>query len=362
MIMTFLRFARDHVAPRRLSASADFPRDLWADMAKAGLFHVGLPADHGGDGQGWAAMARADRVLARHGGSMGFAGSWTGHQMIARWFVDRFGTPEQRAAWLPGLAAGTLTAAVAISEPEAGAHPKLLKTTATADGADVILDGTKAWVTNGPIADLFIVLAISNREGERKRYSAYLVPRDTPGLELLPMPALDILRPSPHCRMALTGCRVPQANRLGPPDSAYETMALPFRDIEDTVGLSGLAGLLGWLIDRLAALTPADRRADADAERPLGELVALLAVLDTAADRCAAALDAAEGDPDAHAAGIGARLLAGRIAELAKAYRDGFGIEDADVAIAFRDIEGSQSIARGPRETRVTRLGAKGLG
>src|SRR5438045_3649434 len=72
-------------------------------------------------------------------------------------------------------------------------------------------DGEKAWVTNGPIADLFIVLAISGRDGERKRYSAYLVPREAPGLEIIATKPLGFLRPSPHCGLQLQAVRVPAA-------------------------------------------------------------------------------------------------------------------------------------------------------
>ena len=90
-------FARRQIAPRDLLASAAFPPDLWAAMAGAGLFRLGLPAAHGGDGGAYADIAAAERVLVEEGGSTGLAGVWGGHQMVARWFIAGFGSPTQQA-------------------------------------------------------------------------------------------------------------------------------------------------------------------------------------------------------------------------------------------------------------------------
>ena len=88
----------------------------------------------------------------------------------------------QRATWLPRIAAGEVCTAIAISEPGAGAHPKHLKTTAESRGAGFVLRGRKAWVTNGPVADLFLVLAVVAVEDGRKRYGLFMVPKETAGL------------------------------------------------------------------------------------------------------------------------------------------------------------------------------------
>ena len=176
---------------------------------------------------------------------------------MARFFIDGFGTAEQRAAWLSHLAS------VAISEPRVGAHPKLLTTRAEEDADGYSIFGEKAWVTNGPIAAVFIVLAVTSIEDGRKRYSAFLVPRDTPGLSIDEAPQYRALAPSRHCGLKLDGCRVPRSALLGSPGTAYETMALPFRDVEDAVGTFGLLGRVPLSVVAVRAVGRCQRRGGA---------------------------------------------------------------------------------------------------
>ncbi len=185
--MDIEQFARAQVADRDLGAEPAFPHDIWHAMAEAGLFRIGLDPAQGGSGGGYADIARAEAALIAGGGSPGLGSAWASHQMVARYFLERFGDAAQRAAYLPALASGRITASVAISEPGAGAHPKHLRTTATRRGDAYVLDGEKAYITNGPIADFFVVLAITATENGRKRYSAFLVPQDAPGLVRVPM-------------------------------------------------------------------------------------------------------------------------------------------------------------------------------
>jgi acyl-CoA dehydrogenase len=145
----------------------------------------------------------------------------------------RFGSKAQREEHLHRLSTGKITAAFAISEPEAGTHPKRLKTSASRRGDFYVLDGEKDCITNGPIADLFVVIAITGVDAGRNRFSAFLAPRDTPGLSLTSGKRLDFLRPSPHCGMRLEHCLVPASAMLGANGAAYEKMVKPFRILED---------------------------------------------------------------------------------------------------------------------------------
>ena len=342
-------FAASKVAGRDLDRE-EFPHDLWRAMGEAGLFRLGLAERFGGSGGGYAGIAASEAALVELGGSLGFGLSWAGHQMTARWFIEGFGSEAQQQEWLPGLAAGRSTAAVAISEPGAGAHPKLLATTATAEGDQVRLDGEKAWVTNGPIADIFVVLAIARLDGERKRYGAWLVPRGAAGLELVAMKPLGFLRPSPHCGLRLGGVRVPAANRLGPVDTAYEAMALPFRDVEDTVGTAALTGALQHLLAKVAA---AAEPGEAMAET-LGAIAAQVAVMREAARAATAALDAqGPGRGEAAALTMGVRVMAAGLVQRIR----GLGLAAAAIAPMLRDLDASFGIARGPRQARLRRLG-----
>ena len=148
----------------------------------------------------YAAIAREEAAIVERTGLLGEGGAWAGRQMVARFFIEGFGTAEQRATWLPHLAS------VAISEPRVGAHPKLLTTRAEEDADGYCIFGEKAWVTNGPLAAVFIVFAVTAIEDGRKRYSAFLVPRDTPGLSIDEAPRIP--------RAGAVAALRPEAGRL----------------------------------------------------------------------------------------------------------------------------------------------------
>jgi acyl-CoA dehydrogenase len=140
------------------------------------------------------------------------------------------------------MATGAITMSIAISEPGTGSHPKHLKTSAERTGQGYILKGEKTYLTNGPFADVFIVLAVTRQEGARKRYSAFIVPKETSNLHSNGPLDVGFLRPCLHGGIILDGCRVPEHNMIGSPDNAYEIMALPFRNIEDTMVLGPIIG------------------------------------------------------------------------------------------------------------------------
>jgi len=313
----------------------------------ADRFAIGLDPD---DAHGYGAIARAAAALAERTGRLDEAGAWTGRQVVARFFLIGFGNEAQRAALLPPLTRGDALLAVAISEPGVGAHPKHLTTRAEPDGDGVRITGHKAWVSNGPDASHFIVLAISAIDSERKRYSAFLVPRATPGLTLGPMPGLHDGR---HCLLHLDACRLPPDALLGPPYRAYETMALPFRDVEDAVGLAKLAGAFRHLLTRLATGEPPP-----EATLSLGGLAALTAVLAGGAAAIADALDAGQ-LADENARLIGLRLLTAELLRRVRTHLTAHGpATDAVVEHLLADLDLSLSVARGPRQARQSRLGA----
>jgi acyl-CoA dehydrogenase len=320
-----------------LRLCADRERDPLQGMAEAGLFEP--VADY-------AAIARTKAELVRRTGLLGIGGVWGGRHLVGRHFLAGFGTAEQNAAWR-GRAAS-----VAISEPEVGAHPKLLRTTATADGGSWRITGEKAWVSNGPWADVIIVLAITAVDQGRKRYSAFLVPAGTPGLSMTDMPGFHALRPSRHCRLVLDKCQVPHSAMLGPEGEAYERMAMPFRDVEDAVGTFGTLGAFRFLIHTLAAAGEASEARSVS----LGSVLALAAVFEAGATEVVATLDA--GRLDAGSATLaGLRVLAQDIVQRARAHAEAHATgEEASGILA--DLDATLSIARGPRMARLARLGA----
>ncbi len=201
----------------------------------------------------YTTIARLKAALVEHTGLLGVSSVWGGRQLVFRHFLS-FGMEAQRAEWAGrGLS-------VAISEPKVGAHPKLLKTRADATADGVRLTGQKAWVSNGPSAEGIIVFAITGEEAGRKRYSAFIVPHGTPNLTTAEMPDFHALRPSQHCLLTLDGCLVPASAMLGPRGTAYERMALPFRDIEDAVGTYSTLGALKFAVRQFGELQMQETR------------------------------------------------------------------------------------------------------
>ena len=295
-------------------------------------------------------IARIKAALVERTGLLGVGGVWGGRQMVGRWFIEGF-AGDRRAK---GGVAGSHRCRIDLSEPGVGAHPKLLTTRAELQAVQWLAGSPvkKAWTSNGPIADVLIVLAITSEDAGRKRYSMFLVPRTTPGLTLKDMPGFHALRPSRHSQVVLDGCEVSSDALLGPAGRAYDHMALPFRDVEDAVGTFSTLGGFRFLLKRLRPDT------DPDNERALwlGGIVALTPVYEAAADAVVAPLDKGTVDMGS-AALVGLRLLAVEIVRLMRGHVGKYAVQDAAVATLLDDIEAGFGVARGPRLARQARLG-----
>ncbi len=228
-----------------------FPEKLWQKMKHQKLFGVGVEKTYGGHGGDSRAISLAGSVLTAHGGNLGIAMTWMMHELTARWLIARFGNQNQKNEFLPKMARGDITVCFAASEPNTGAHPKWMRTTATPITGRYRISGEKTFLTNGPLADLFVVItAIGAHEG-KKDFSAFLIPKHTPGLLLTDPIPLPILKPCPHCGIILTDCMVENHWLLGPPGNAYEAIVKPFREIEDVMLMGPVSGGLRFQLNRL---------------------------------------------------------------------------------------------------------------
>ncbi|WP_439814411.1 acyl-CoA dehydrogenase family protein [Zavarzinia sp. CC-PAN008] len=323
--------------------------------AEAGLFRVGLPAPYG-EGA-FAAIGAVESVLIAESGLPGLGMTWAGRQLTARHFIAGFATPEQAQRWLAPASRGEAAFAVAISEPKVGAHPKLLTTQATRDGDTWRISGEKSFVTNGPEASHIVVFAIVREEQGRKRYGAFVVPRDAEGLTFKPMPELGALKPSQHCGLVLDNVAVPEADRLGPDGGAYEAMALTFRNVEDAAGAPGLHGSFQALVRQLAAATPPSETAGTW----IGGMAGLVAVLGEGARAAAEAVDAGDG-PRVQRLLVGLRVLAADLLSRARAHGDHGTQVTPAITRLFGDFDLMMSIARGPRAAQQAALGTRLIG
>ncbi|MBI5846122.1 MAG: acyl-CoA dehydrogenase family protein [Deltaproteobacteria bacterium] len=289
----FGQFAAENIATRPdLSRSADFPANLWEKMAEAGLLGVGIDPAYGGLGGGAARIQDAGRALVSKGRCLGLALSWLIHSAVSCYVIGRLGSEDQKARLLPLLAKGGLSASIAMSEPGVGAHPKHLSTKAEAVPGGFEISGRKAYLTNGPIAGLFIVLAVTGETDGKKEFSAFLVPRDSPGLAVEAAMSLEILRPAPHCGITLDKVRVPPSSLLGPQGAGYGRIIKPFRVVEDVLLMGPVMGGLLALARNLAAsireTCPPD---ESKAEEDFGRFVSMTGALSAVADKAAELLD-----------------------------------------------------------------------
>ena len=134
------------------------------------------------------------------------------------------GTPAQRARWLHRVTDGTAIAAFALSEPASGSDVANISTTARRDGNDYVLDGEKTWISNGGIADLYIVFARTGEAPGARGLSAFIVSGDNPGLHIAER--LHVIAPHPLARLRFENCRVPASAMVGKPGEGFKiTMA-----------------------------------------------------------------------------------------------------------------------------------------
>jgi len=287
------RFAIEHVASRAdLQTAQDFPHDIWQKMGEAGFFQIGIAKDFGGSGGGLKQLTEAGEVFVRSGYNMGLALSWLYQQSIAIYLISGFGNEKQRKKFLPLMAKGKLIASFAVSEPKHGARPKLLTSTAVPEGNCYKLNGEKTYLTNGPVAGLFIVVAITGEDQQQKKFSAFLVPGSEEGVSVSPQMKIDFLKPSPHGGIKLHDCRVPASSLLGEKDTAYTDMVLPFSDVENIVMMGAAAGGMGAeLMDVILEIDARHINENKSLQSEIGELDSLLETMRAVARDAAQKLD-----------------------------------------------------------------------
>lgn len=177
-------------------------------------------------------LALSRETLARHDALADFCFAMQG---LGTGPISLFGSDEQRRTYLPPVARGERIAAFALSEPQAGSDVAAIATTARRDGGDWVLDGVKTWISNGGIADHYVVFA---RTGEGRHLSAFLVDADARGLEVASR--IRVIAPHPLATLAFRGCRVPQDALLGAPGEGFGIAMATLDVFRTTVGAAAL--------------------------------------------------------------------------------------------------------------------------
>ncbi|MZD10332.1 acyl-CoA dehydrogenase [Streptomyces sp. SID5785] len=212
--------AQREIAPRAAEEeeAGSFPRDTFALLSSSGLLGLPYDSEFGGGDQPYEVYLQVLEELAAARLTVGLGVSV---HSLACHALANFGTKQQRAEHLPDMLGGGLLGAYCLSEPASGSDAASLRTKAVRAGDDWVLEGTKAWITHGGVADFYTVLARSGGEGARG-ITAYLVPGDAAGLTAAAPEKKMGMKGSPTAQVHFDGVRVPDARRIGDEGQGFQ--------------------------------------------------------------------------------------------------------------------------------------------
>lgn len=215
-------FAQERLAPGAAQRDKDhaFPREELAEMGALGFLGMLVPEEWGGSDLGMVAYAAALEEIAAGDGACSTIVSV--HSSVGCAPILRFGTEDQKRRFLPKMASGEWIGGFALTEPQAGSDASALKTRARLDGDHYVIDGSKQFITSGKNGSVVIVFAVTDPTAGKKGISAFIVPTDTPGYEVVSVEHKLGQHASDTCALAFTNMRVPVENRLGAEGEGYK--------------------------------------------------------------------------------------------------------------------------------------------
>ncbi|BAU26429.1 butyryl-CoA dehydrogenase [Aneurinibacillus soli] len=190
-----------------------FDMEVFHKMAELGLTGIPWPEEYGGAGFDYLSYVIAVEELSRVDSSVGV--TLSAHTSLAGWPIYKFGTEEQKQKYLRALAEGRSMGAYCLTEPGSGSDAAGMKTVAKRDGDDYILNGSKIFITNGGLADIYVVFAATNQELKHKGQTAFIVTSDMLGFKVGKKEKKLGIRSSATTEIIFEDCRVPAENVLG---------------------------------------------------------------------------------------------------------------------------------------------------
>lgn len=231
MIRDALRaFSQERLAPNaaRWDKEHHFPKEELKELAALGAFGVAVPEELGGAGLDYVSLALVLEEIAAGDGGTSTVISVNNCPVCSIGMM--YANEQQKQQWLRPLAQGEMLGAFALTEPHTGSDAAALRTTATRDGDDYIINGTKQFITSGKHADVAIVFAVTDKAAGKKGISAFWVPTSTPGYIVAGIEHKMGQHSSDTAQILFENCRVPAANMIGEPGQGYK------------IALSGLEG------------------------------------------------------------------------------------------------------------------------
>lgn len=208
------QIAEEHVLPMRaeLDETGEFPWEIMKTLAQADMFRVFIPEQYGGLGTGALELCLVVEELSRV--CLGVSTTYAANA-LGTYPILLFGSDDQKQKYLPDIADGKRLVAFALTEPNAGSDAGGIQTTATKDGDYYILNGTKQWITNGGEAEIYTVIALTDKSKGARGASAFIVEKGTPGFTFGKKENKMGIRASATRELVFEDCKIPKENLLG---------------------------------------------------------------------------------------------------------------------------------------------------
>src|SRR5579871_1505708 len=245
---TVTDFASHEIAPRaaEIDKTNQFPRDLWPKIGALGLHGITVEEEYGGAGLGYLEHCVAMEEISRGSAAVGL--SYGAHSNLCVNQLRRNGTEEQKRKYLPKLISGEHVGALAMSEPGAGSDVVSMKTRADKKADRYVLNGSKMWITNGPVADTLVIYAKTDPSGGPRGITAFLVEKGMKGFSTAQKLDKLGMRGSDTCELVFQDCEVPEENVLNSVGKGVNVL-MSGLDYERAVLAAGPLGIMQACLD-----------------------------------------------------------------------------------------------------------------